>query len=87
MDHLLLQQMLVASDVRLADLIGAAPVIVPVSLDGMIDTAALVVSDRCHNLRAADLSRDTALLTIAVKAEAAVDTVHSDAIQKILDGT
>jgi hypothetical protein len=50
-----------ALDVRRADLIGAAPAIVPVSPDGMINTVALVESARCHNLRATDLSRDTAL--------------------------
>jgi hypothetical protein len=52
----------------------------------MIDTTALVVSARCHNRCAADLSRDTALQTTDVEAAAAVDTAPSDAIQKILDG-
>jgi hypothetical protein len=73
-------------DVHRADLIGAAPVIVPVSPDGMIDTVALVESARCHNRRATDLSRDTALRTIAFKVAAAVDTAYSDVIQQILDG-
>jgi hypothetical protein len=52
----------------------------------MIDTVALVESARCHNLRAADLLRDTALRTIAVETSAAVDTAYSDAIQQILNG-
>jgi hypothetical protein len=73
-------------DVRRTDLIGAAPVIIPVNPDGMIDTVALIESARSHNLRVADLLRDTALRTIAVEAAAAVDTVYSDAVTRILNG-
>jgi hypothetical protein len=53
--------------------------------DGMIDTVAFVETARTHILRVADLLRDTALQTIAVKAAAAVDTACSDAVTQILD--
>jgi hypothetical protein len=75
-----------ALDVCRANLIGAAHAIVPVKPDGMIDTVALVESDRSHNLRVADLLRDTALRTIAVDVAASVDTAYSNAIQRILNG-
>jgi hypothetical protein len=52
----------------------------------MIDTVALFESARSHNLRVADLLRDTALRTIAVEAAAAVDTAYSDAVTRILNG-
>jgi hypothetical protein len=57
-----------------------------VNPDGLIDTVAFVESAWFHNLRLADLLRDTALRTIAVDAAAAVDTAYSDAIQRILNG-
>jgi hypothetical protein len=53
--------------------------------DGIIDTVAFVETARTHNLQVADLLRDTALRTIAVKAAAAVDTACSDAVTQILD--
>jgi hypothetical protein len=74
-------------DVHRTDLIGAAPAIVPMNPDGMIDTAALVESALTHNLRVTDLLRDTALQTIAVEAAAAVDTACSDAVTQILNGS
>jgi hypothetical protein len=63
-----------ALDVCRADLLGAAPAIVPMNPDGMINTVAFVETARTHNLRVADLLRDTALRTIAVEAAAAMDT-------------
>jgi hypothetical protein len=72
-------------DVRQTDLLGAAPAIVPMNLDGMIDTNAFVETARTHNLQVADLLRETALRTIAVEAAAAMDTACSDAVTRILD--
>jgi hypothetical protein len=74
-----------ALDVRRADLLGAAPAIVPMNPDGLIDTVAFVETARTHNLRVADLLRDTALRTMIVKAAAAMDTSCSDAVTEILD--
>jgi hypothetical protein len=74
-----------ALDVRRADLLDAAPAIVPMNPDGLIDTDALVETARAHNRRVADLLTDTALRTIAVKATTAVDTACSVAVTQILN--
>jgi hypothetical protein len=74
-----------ALDVRRTDLLGAALAIGPMNPDGMIDTVAFVETAQTHNLRVADLLRDTALPTITVEAAAAVDTACSHTVTQILD--
>jgi hypothetical protein len=74
-----------AFDVRRADLLGAVRAIVPMSPDGLINLDAFVETAQARNRQVADLLKDTALRTIAVKAAAAVDTACSDAVTQILN--